>query len=153
LPSKEEGPGRKDPQKNRRKSLDVGLKSNTITVATVILLFAILLMRWGAAWQHERATVGLAPPVARTAADGAETATVYWSSTDQQAARDLRLRQIRAEVTDAAELYRHRHGEYPPDTKTLVESGLLESATHETVNRLGWTYTLLNNGNGYDLVL
>jgi competence protein ComGC len=71
----------------------------------------------------------------------------------QLAARNLRLRQIKAEVTDSVELFRFHHGEYPTDLSQLVTDGMLASSTQQTVSRLGWTYSLLKKGRGYSLAL
>ncbi len=54
----------------------------------------------------------------------------------------LRESQLRAEVVEAARLYRYDKGAWPGNLTDLVRGGLLEPATALTVEDLGWTYRL-----------
>lgn len=54
----------------------------------------------------------------------------------------LREAQLRAEVVEAARLYRYDKGEWPAGLTDLVRTGLLEAATALTVEDLGWHYQL-----------
>jgi len=52
----------------------------------------------------------------------------------------LREAQLRAEVVEAARLYRYDQGAWPASLTDLVRGGLLAPATALTVEDLGWTY-------------
>lgn len=54
----------------------------------------------------------------------------------------LREAQLRAEVVEAARLYRFEKSEWPAGLNDLVRSGMLAPATALTVEDLGWTYRL-----------
>ncbi len=153
LPDPKEGPRRIGPQKKRRRSLDIGLKSNALTLAVLLTVIGFGIMRWGPLWASEQASVGLAASNADFSVESADGSQRSWLSPVQLAARNLRLRQIKAEVTDSVELFRFHHGEYPTDLSQLVTDGMLASSTQQTVSRLGWTYSLLKKGRGYSLAL
>jgi hypothetical protein len=54
----------------------------------------------------------------------------------------LRESQLRAEVVEAARLYRFDKGSWPEGLTELVRAGLLAPSTALTVEGLGWTYRL-----------
>jgi hypothetical protein len=152
LPDPNEGPRSQGPKKKSRRNLDVGLKSNSVTIAVLLVVVAFGGLRWGPLWAREQASVGLAAPVA-TATDTADSSQSVPDDRLRHAARDLRLRQIKAEVTDAIELFRFQHGTYPTDLAHLVGEGMLAPSTERVVSRLGWHYSVLKQGQGYSLVL
>lgn len=55
---------------------------------------------------------------------------------------ELREVQVRAEVVEAATLYRYNQGKWPESLALLVREGQLDPATLATVDGLGWKYTL-----------
>lgn len=150
LPDPKEGGFSQGPQKKASRNLDIGLKSNAFTLAVLLAVLAFGGLRWGPLWAREQATVGLAAPIVATAADSSAAAA---EEPVRRAARDLRLRQIKAEVTDAIELFRFHHGAYPADLEQLVGEGMLAASTQQIVTRLGWTYSALKQGQGYSLAL
>lgn len=120
----------------------------TLLVALAVLTFGAF--RWAPLQFGEMALVGLAEPVPGDAGDDAEAA-VSWLSDDQQSCRELRLRQIRAEVHDAARSYRSAHGAYPDGLQGLVREGMLAPSVHQAVARLGWQYAQHEAGRAYSL--
>lgn len=64
---------------------------------------------------------------------------------------ELRLAQVRAEVIEAATLFRYNQGHWPDDLAVLVRGGQLEPATLATVEGLGWKYTLNRKTDSFNL--
>lgn len=65
--------------------------------------------------------------------------------------RELRLSQLRHEVVTAAQLYRYQQGQWPQDLQALVRAGQLGPSVLETVEGLGWRYTLDRAGDSFSL--
>jgi len=65
--------------------------------------------------------------------------------------RALREAQLRAEVVDAAWLYRYERGEWPESLDILVRDGQLQPATLLTVEGMGWTYRRDAGNNRFSL--
>lgn len=55
---------------------------------------------------------------------------------------ELRQVQVRAEVIEAATLFRYNQGNWPTDLAVLVRGGQLDPSTLATLEGLGWKYTL-----------
>ncbi len=128
-------------RERRRRSLRQPLLS--ILVALVLCGFGAF--RWAPLLLGEMALIGLAAPAPERGAP--ETAAaVSWLDADQQAARDLRLRQLRAEVLTAVAHYRQDRKEAPRQLTQLVDAGLLPAATRATAEQLGWSCTSLPDG-------
>ncbi len=70
---------------------------------------------------------------------------------DPEFGRNLRERQLRDEVVQAAQLYRYAHGDWPANLQELVKNGALDNHTLTTVNALGWTYKTTPNRKAFTL--
>jgi len=97
----------------RKIRFNPGLKSLTLTVMAVLMLGAVGYLRWFS-------VVEFAP----------------------HSGQDLRQSQLRAEVIEAARLYRYGEGNWPESLGELVRKGQLDPATQATVESLGWKYDL-----------
>ena len=128
-------------RERRRRSLRQPLLS--ILLALVLCGFGAF--RWAPLLLGEMALIGLAAPAPERGAPEAATA-VSWLDADQQAARDLRLRQLRIEVLTAVAHYRQDRKEAPRQLTQLVDAGLLPAATGATAEQLGWSCTSLPDG-------
>ncbi len=53
---------------------------------------------------------------------------------------ELRQRQLRDEVVQAAQLYRYSHGNWPQSLQEMVKTGELDQHLTETLSQLGWKY-------------
>ena len=93
------------------------------------------------------------PPPSRPPAAPAARSPPRRSTSPQLACRELRLRQIQAEVSTAAALFHYEHGTFPPDLGELVDGGQLDPTTGRAVEQLGWRYALEANGQGYRMAM
>jgi hypothetical protein len=130
--------GRDDKARRRR-----SLRQPLLTFLLALVLVGFGAFRWAPLALGEMALVGLAAPAVGPA--GGEAA-VSWLDTDQQRARELRLRQLRQEVLLAATHYRDDHGEVPGQLDRLVSAGLLDPSTAATATQLGWSWSDLRTG-------
>jgi len=141
----EEGATDSAPGEQGRKRRRHSLRQPLLSVVVVLIVGGFGVFRWAPLALGEMALIGLAAPAAEAGAEatGAPDASrlVSWLDQDQQACRDLRLRQLRAEVTTAVQDYREAHGQLPGRLEQLVEAGLLAPATWRTVSRLDWDRT------------
>lgn len=64
---------------------------------------------------------------------------------------ELRQVQVRAEVIEAATLFRYNKGHWPADLAVLVRGGQLDPATLATVKGLGWRYDLNEKADTFNL--
>mgnify|MGYP001549264739 CR=1 FL=1 len=64
---------------------------------------------------------------------------------------ELRQAQVRAEVIEAATLFRYNKGHWPADLAVLVRGGQLDPATLATVNGIGWQYRLDHKSDTFTL--
>jgi hypothetical protein len=99
------------------------------------------------------ALIGLAAPAPERGVPADQAVAVSWLDEDHQSLRSLRLRQLKAEVGEAARHYHATHGAYPEKLEGLVDDGLLTRDTLLTVDRLGWQYARLDAGKSYRLSL
>jgi hypothetical protein len=127
------------------------LRSLPLTVLIATLAVAFSAVRWAPLALGETSRFGLAPVERVAAAPGEKGASEAWNDPVRLAARDLRLRQLRTELTDALELYRFRHGRYPQSLSELVARGYVTRDTARIVTEIGWSYGLLNDGRDYSL--
>jgi hypothetical protein len=144
----------KDRRRRRRRTL---LRSPLLSLSMILLMLAFGGLRWGPLFLGEMAVIGLAAPTASdsplTGSRGGAVAAVSWLASDQQAFRQLRLRQIRAEINEAVQQYRAVHGAFPEELDLLVRTGLLPRETWRTVQQLGWRYDRLDAGLAYRLAM
>jgi hypothetical protein len=140
-----------DPGERRRRLGD--LRKPIVTLSLALLLVGFGGFRWAPLMLGEMALIGLAAPAPEAGATGDEAVDISWLDEHQQANRQLRLRQIKAEIGEAARQYRTAHGGYPAALDLLVEDGLLTPDTWQTVSRLGWQYAQLEDGRAYKLSL
>lgn len=144
----------KDRRRRRRRTL---LRYPLLSLTLVLLMLGFGCLRWGPLFLGEMAVIGLAAPAPGSpgaAVDDTEViAAVSWLDGDQQALRQLRLRQIRFEINEAVQHYRVVHGSFPEELDLLVRSGLLPRETWRTVEKLGWRYDRLDAGLAYRLAL
>jgi hypothetical protein len=129
------------------------LRKPIISLALALLLVGFGGFRWAPLLLGEMALIGLAAPAPEAGVPAGEAVSISWLDEHQQANRQLRLRQIKAEIGEAARQYRTAHGGYPEALDLLVEAGLLTTDTWQTVNRLGWQYARLEDGRAYKLSL
>jgi hypothetical protein len=129
------------------------LRKPLVCMLTALLVLGFGAFRWAPLALGEMARIGLAAPAADPALAGDTALAVSWLDAGQEAARQLRLRQIQAEVGDAAGHYRADHGAYPARLQELVDDGLLDPGTCDTVDRLGWQYARTDQGKSYRLDL
>jgi len=127
------------------------LRSVTLTSLAAIAVLGFGGLRWWPLVTGGAEHVGLAAAPAGAVVSVLESRTAPWNDPALRSARDLRLRQVRAEVQNALDLYRYRHGRYPADLEALVGYGVFGNITRRTVEALGWTYTLLAEGREYSL--
>ncbi len=139
--------GGKDRRRLRRRTI---LRHPVLSLLLVTAVVGLGGVRWAPFVLGQTAVIGLAAPVADATA-GASATPVSWLDADQQVARQLRLRQLRAEVGEAARQYQAVHGAYPEALDHLVSAGLLPRETWRTVDRLGWRYARLESGLAYRL--
>ena len=144
FPLMDQGPG-------QRRKIDLGLRSTTTTLIVAGLLFVFGCLRWIPLWQGETAMIGLAAPVATAGAAAGEAPQVSWLDPAQYLDRELRIRQLQAEVIDAVELYRYEHGCYPNHLDQLVTNEQISAQLYDIIDHLGWNYRLLKSGRGYQL--
>ncbi len=144
--------GEDDPLRKRRERRARHLKNPLVTALVVVGVLGVGAFRWLPMVFGESAVIGLAAPVAPLQAS-ANAVPISYLDANQQACRDLRLRQVRAEVIEAAVLFHYQHGNFPDDLQNLVHDGELAPATQTTVDRLGWRYALEKSGQGYKLAL
>jgi hypothetical protein len=76
---------------------------------------------------------------------------VETSPTFSDQALELRQTQIRAEVVEAATLYRYNKGQWPENLAVLVRGGQLAPQTLATVEGLGWHYILDHKQDSFKL--
>ncbi len=136
----------------RREPFQRALKHPTLTIAGALLLLGFGASRWLPLTWDGAATVGLAATVQTAGGAGGSTPASVLDQT-QRACRELRLRQIQAEVSTAAALFHYEHGTFPPNLGELVDGGQLDPTTGRAVERLGWRYALEANGQGYRMAM
>jgi len=61
----------------------------------------------------------------------------------------LRQAQLHSEVVTAAQLFHYRKGEWPDNLNEMVRSGQLPPSILDTVEELGWKYTLSEKKNSF----
>ena len=79
---------------------------------------------------------------------------IRWAETTPAFAEQgitLRQTQLRAEVVEAATLYRYNKGEWPENLAVLVRGGQLAPQTLATVEGLGWRYVLNRKADSFSL--
>ena len=64
---------------------------------------------------------------------------------------DLRLEQLHATVVSAAQMFHYQKGEWPASMREMVRTGQLSPSVLETVEDLGWEYTLNDKKDGFTL--
>jgi hypothetical protein len=151
LPEDEDHGTDADRAKRRKRADGRGLRQPVLGVLVALLVLGFGAFRWTPLLYGEMALIGLAEPVPSLDVAAADTVLVSWLAADQLACRELRLRQVQAEVDEAAHHYRAAHGEYPEVLAGLVTAGMLAPATRATVDRLGWQYARLDAGRAYRL--
>lgn len=129
-----------------------GLRHPVISALTVLVVLGFGAFRWTPLLLGELALIGLAEPVV-TAGGDVDDVPVSWLEKSQLSCRHLRLRQIKAEIGEAARQYHTEHGVYPAALTGLVEDGMLALKTWQTVERLGWQYARGDAGQAYRLEL
>lgn len=137
---------------HRGEPLQRTLKHPTLTVVLALLVLGFGASRWLPLSWNGAASVSI------TAADaplGGAGGSVPLAAGAQSrfACRELRLRQIQAEVSTAAALFHYTHGAFPPGLGSLVTDGQLDPATNRAVEQLGWRYALEANGQGYRMAM
>ncbi|MFO7654524.1 MAG: DUF4388 domain-containing protein [Candidatus Krumholzibacteriia bacterium] len=125
------------------------LRSLPLTLLAVAALLAFGGLRWAPLAGDE--PFGLTAPVAVGDAGTVPDPATAWLAPSRLASRDLRLRQLQAEVVESLELFQSRHGKYPHDLVELASHGLLADHTRRTVAGLGWSYELTDGGRGFRL--
>jgi hypothetical protein len=93
--------------------LSSGLRSLPLTILAVIFIGTLGWLRWTAS-----------PPAGPHPGEA------------------LRQAQVRSEVVTAAQLFHYQKGEWPDSLNEMVRSGQLTPSVLDTVEELGWTYTL-----------
>jgi hypothetical protein len=150
-----EGDGRHDGAARQRRRRKSSLKYPLVSMLLVVLMLGFGAFRWAPLLFGEMALIGLAEPAppAVAAADltDSEDAEVSWLDDEQLSCRQLRLRQIQAELNEAARHYHATHGSYPGELGALIHEGMLAPATGQTIERLGWQYAQLDAGQSYRL--
>ena len=139
-----------DDGKQRRES---NLRKPLASLLVVLVLLGFGGFRWAPLMLGEIALIGLAAPAPERSVTADETVAVSWLDENQQACRQLRIRQLQAEINEAARQYHATNGTYPKALEHLVSAGLLPRNTWQTVDRLGWQYTRLEAGRAYRINL
>jgi hypothetical protein len=129
------------------------LRKPLASLLMVLLILGFGGFRWAPLMLGEMALVGLAAPAPGHGDGGEQPVAVSWLDADHQALRSLRMRQIEAEIGEAARHYRSAHGSFPESLETLVDEGLLTRDTWLTVDSLGWQYAQVESGKSYRLSL
>jgi len=150
LPDDEDDAGTQDKTRARRARLTSGLRQPLLSLLVVVMVLGFGAFRWMPLMLGEMALVGLAEPVSQQIAID-DTHGISWLDDEQLACRHLRLRQLRAEVNDAANQYRAAHGAFPEALQGLVQEGMLAPSTEAVVDRLGWQYARLDQGTAFSL--
>lgn len=119
--AEDETEGRGD-GKDRRNWTKNSLRSAPLTMLVVLLLAGLGWMRWTAL-----------PPG------------------DATLGHDLRTRQVRDEVVEAARLYRFAHDSWPATLQTMVDEGELTPAVLGTIEAMGWSYQVDSSGRSFTL--
>ena len=140
-----------DGHSRRQRHERLPLRQPLLSLLLGLLVLGFGGYRWAPLALGEMALIGLAAPVCDRHAAGEPAAMVSWLDSDQQASRLLRLRQLQAEVKEAARQHHALHGTYPQDLQQLVHAGMLRRETWQTVDRLGWRYARLESGLAYQL--
>jgi hypothetical protein len=158
MPESEDADGRDAAENRAGRRRDRGMRYPLLSVLALLVMLAFGAFRWAPLMFGEMALIGLAEPVdaAETLATGPVVAPggeapVSWLDDHQLACRNLRLRQVQAEVDEAARHYHATHGRYPGELDSLVSEGMLAPATGHTIQRLGWQYAQLDRGQSYRL--
>ncbi len=138
-------------RKRQRKKREGDLRQPLVTMLVLAAMLAIGAFRWAPLALGEMALVGLAEPVASDDQVADSGAAVSWLDDGQLACRHLRLRQLRAEVNEAAQHYRAAHGNYPDALQGLVQEGMLAPSVRQIIDGLGWQYAQLDAGRAYSL--
>lgn len=138
-------------RQRQRKQREGGPRRPILSLLVLLALLTFGAFRWVPLHLGEMALVGLAEPVASELNATDDEAKVSWLNDEQLACRNLRLRQIHAEVSDAAQHYRAAHGTYPDGLQGLVREGMLAPAVQLAVDRLGWQYAQRDAGRAYSL--
>ncbi|MDY0109231.1 MAG: DUF4388 domain-containing protein [Candidatus Krumholzibacteria bacterium] len=138
--------------RRRRKLPLLTLRHPLLSVVAATAVLGLGVFRWAPLGAGEMAQIGLAAPALANADAGPTAVAVSWLDANQQACRSLRLRQLRAEVNDAARHYQQIHGDYPETMDLLVKAGLLSRENWRLAERLGWRYDRLESGLAYRLV-
>jgi len=137
----------------RKRHRQRDLRSPLISTIAVLVILGFGAFRWAPLMFGEVALIGLAAPAPAHLATGDQATLISWLDEGQQACRDLRLRQLQAEIGEAARQYQSTHGAYPEGLERLVQEGLLPRDTWRTIDRLGWQYARLESGQSYRLAL
>ncbi|MEZ4388687.1 MAG: DUF4388 domain-containing protein [Candidatus Krumholzibacteriia bacterium] len=138
-------------RQRQRKSREGKLRRPLVSLLVLLVMLGFGAFRWTPLLLGEMALVGLAEPVVSQDAAATGGPGVSWLDDDQLACRHLRLRQLQAEVNEAAQQYRDAHGSFPDALVGLVEEGMLAPSVQRTIDRLGWQYAQRDDGRGYVL--
>ena len=142
-----------DVSDNGRQRRESNLRKPLASLLMVLVVLGFGGFRWAPLMLGEIALIGLAAPAPERSVAAAEAVAVSWLDENQQACRQLRIRQLQAEINEAARQYRATNGTYPEALEHLVSAGLLPRDTWRTVGRLGWQYARLEAGRAYRLNL
>jgi hypothetical protein len=153
IPEDEQEGEQKGKQRKDRRDRMGNLRQPLLSLLVLILLLGFGAFRWTPLALGEAALIGLAAPAPEQGVPQDQAMLVSWLDENQQACRLLRLRQLQDEVGEAARHYRVEHGNFPEQLQALVQDGLLQEGTWETIDRLGWVYARLDAGNAYRLSL
>jgi hypothetical protein len=133
-----------------------GLKSRFLTGTLTILLLGLGVVRWEPLVHQgpcllTRLLGEEAGPVVKFVSAAAATQPAAGEAATPITGSEIRRRQIRDTVYQAAALYRYRYGQYPVDLSLLVKEGMMTPKVYRILARLGWTYRLQDDKDGYSL--
>jgi len=109
-----------------RQRRENSLRRPLASLLVVLMVLGFGGFRWAPLMLGEIALIGLAAPAPERSVAAAKAVAISWLNKDQQTCRQLRIRQLQAEINEAARQYHATHGTYPEAEPIASTSDLFQ---------------------------